>query len=225
MTSAFNDEINSFAERISSAKEDVRYADAISLNPNKTSKNQAARIKSSIIIQVSASFENFLSLLIEKLNLELSNAKISLSEIHPSLLSIELNNIFSSLKTTEGMKNWEKRVELLSKIHSSDSASIPSSISIFGAKTPRKKHLILLWDIYSIQLPLSPTPAHLLALDSLADSRNQIAHGELCATSAGKNKTTLDLENIIKKIEELGLHIACCFELYLKQEKYKKVTP
>ena len=222
MKPRFDELIHEFAEGMASARQDVRYADVLLLHSSVSIRDQASRIKSSVLVYLAASFERFLTALVQRLNLALTEKRSAHHELVPSLLSLALYSKFDSLKIVDGVKSWDKRVDLLRAISSAELVEFSPSVSIFGAKTPRRKHLLLLWDIYGFKSNVAPSMAHLLALDSVADSRNEIAHGEVSPTRAGRKKTTADLKNLIDKLEELGLHLACSFEAYLDVDGHKK---
>lgn len=210
-------ELNNLAEEIYLAKDDVLFSDTLAISKLDSNRKRSARIKALALIQTASSFEIFLSKCIEKLNIEISNSGTEFSKIKKSILSLALHEMFNSAKDTEGEKSLQKRVDLLTKIDSDIKANLTNikSSTIYGGKTPRKKHIYLIWNIYSISESLPPANL-LIALDSLADSRNEIAHGEITTTLAGRRKTSLDILGIIDKISDLAIYIAQCFDHYIK---------
>lgn len=218
-----NRELDFLAEEIASAREDVTFADTLALSSTISQRERAARIKSLALIQLAASFERFLSACIEKINIELSTRNLKSSQVKNSLLALAFHDTFTSIKNTEGEKSLHKRLELIEKLYNTDGIDLNNikSSTIYGGKTPRKKHIELIWSLYSIHQNL-PSPQHLLALDGLADTRNAIAHGEITTTSAGRRKTTNDMLTLINKISDLSIYLAQIFEDYVNKSIYKK---
>lgn len=213
----FELEFSQLSEVLRSAKESVHFSESLD------ERSQASKFRALAMLEVAAGFERFLSRVVDKLNFEISRAGIRKSEVTRTIMSVALNDIFSSIKSVQGVKLIGKRVELFRQLeldHAVDVSFVKSGL-LYGGKTPRGEHISLIWSVYSIDQPFSPSQQHILALDSLADSRNEMAHGETSMIQAGRRKTSSDVFNLIEKIDELALHLIAKMDGYLAGEGYR----
>jgi hypothetical protein len=72
------------------------------------------------------------------------------------------------------------------------------------------------------RFPASALPAvrHALALNDLADGRNDVAHGRVAPIAFGRRKVTSDVLRIVDYVEDFGTNLVVAIDEYLSQRQY-----
>lgn len=110
-----------------------------------------------------------------------------LSDLRLSLFAIASGPNFDSLADLRGLRNWHRRCQILSDIESHAILRLDESRLPLDGRTIRPEHLDAAWKVFGFYGPSLPSSLHALALRDLADSRNDVAHGnESLSVIAGR---------------------------------------
>jgi hypothetical protein len=132
--------------------------------------------------------------------------------------------VFDSLQDVGGLKQWERRVEVLHRSTSTDIAVFADSELPLDGKTIRPAHLNTVWLVFGLPGSSLPTPRHAFALNDLAEGRNMVAHGREAPLHFGRRRVTADVLRIADHIEEIGIHLALKLDEYLSGQLYLRQT-
>ncbi len=115
--------------------------------------------------------------------------------------SIFFMNDFFSTVTSDLDRRWERSFSLIEKFVNSDRSELPLSIPYDG-KTVRPLHIQLFWELFEIPGEPFPSMVHRQSLQTLADDRNRVAHGEILPLTLGRLRTKADVKASLARLEE-----------------------
>ena len=215
-----NAAIQAFDDSVGRVRQDLYYCD-VSFAHARTRELRSS-IHAAAYVYSSAALERFVNdLLVATIN-EISAATISLSKLKLSLFSILQAPHFESLQQVRGLKMWHKRAEVFSAIDHGASCLLSEEFLPLDGRTIRKDHLETIWKIFDLPGPSVPSPLHTVALNSLADARNRVTHGEeQPSVVAGENSIT-DTLKLLDKVYDIALHLWDTFVNYLSVKGYMR---
>lgn len=76
----------------------------------------------------------------------------------------------------------------------------------YDGRTIRPEHLELIWHLFSLDGNAFPSPIHCQELNTLADRRNDVAHGHIIPGDMGVQVAIPDLRKTVERVEELVEH-------------------
>ncbi len=212
--------LNRFAVALSDVRSDLRAADVHTLVQNSVRRDIAARTKAMALVQLAACFERFMKDALQALLSELNSAHLTCGSVRQTLFVLAFDHHFESIRQTTGHRQWLKRVELLREIQASSTLQFNLNVLPLDGRTLRRRHLDLIWAVYGFQGASFPSPVHIVALESLADGRNEVAHGRELPTTAGRKRTVNDIKTLCTRIEEIAIHVALAVDDYLTNRRY-----
>lgn len=87
-------------------------------------------------------------------------------------------------------------------------------------RTPRAAHFATIWRVLGFPGPAIPDPACALALDDLADGRNDVAHGVRDAIAFGRSKAVADVARVVSRVEQMVAHLFESADAYLDRRLF-----
>lgn len=211
----------SFGERISDVRQQIYYCDANSLRRDTRLVRMALRAHA--YVELGAAVEVFVREVGEALVAEITAASVESRDLRVSLTAISKGGSFRALSDVRGLKNWRQRCEVLNAIESSEIAELDSAHLPLDGRTIRPQHFNSIWEVFGLPGDALPSPLHALALNDLADSRNDVAHGnEEIASVAGRRSTT-DMLKLVSRIEDIGTHVWNQASDYLHRRMYRRM--
>lgn len=87
-------------------------------------------------------------------------------------------------------------------------------------RTPRAAHFATIWRVLGFPGPAVPDPACALALDDLAEGRNDVAHGVRDPIAFGRSKAVADVVRLIGRVEQMIAHLFESADAYLAQRLF-----
>jgi hypothetical protein len=111
-----------------------------------------------------------------------------------------MDQLFSEV-TKDLDRRWEKSFTLLQKFVSEDRKK--SSVTIpYDGRTVRPLHIQLFWELFEMPGDPFPSIVHKQSLQTLADDRNSVAHGEMQPATLGRQRTKEDVKASLVRLEE-----------------------
>lgn len=209
-----------FGERIDEVRQQLYYCDGNFLRKDTRFLRQGVR--ASAYVYLAAAFEAQVYATASALAAEISATSLSLADMRLSLFAISGARSFAALGDVRGLKNWQRRCQVLDQINSSDPVQLDGADLPLDGRTIRPEHLGALWEVFGLPGTPVPSPLHALALRDLADSRNNVAHGnELLSVVAGR-KSPADMLRLVVRMEEIGLHLYTMATEYLDRMMYRR---
>ena len=87
-------------------------------------------------------------------------------------------------------------------------------------RTPRAAHFATIWRVLGFPGPAVPDPACALALEDLAEGRNDVAHGVRDAIAFGRSKAIADVIRVVGRVEQMVAHLFDSADAYLDQRLF-----
>jgi hypothetical protein len=87
-------------------------------------------------------------------------------------------------------------------------------------RTPRAAHFATIWRVLGFPGPAVPDPACALALDDLAEGRNDVAHGVRDPIAFGRSRAVADVARLVGRVEQMIAHLFDSADAYLDQRLF-----
>ena len=207
-----------FGERIDEARQQLYYCDVNFLQ--KDTRLLRQHLRANLYVQIAAAVESLVNRTAESLADEITAAQVTADSLRISLFSMSNGREFLSLTAVRGLKNWARRCDVLEATQRSDVVVLDGTHVPLDGKTIRPDHLGALWRVFGLPGNPLPGPTHALALNDLADARNDVAHGNDTIARIAGRKPSADMHRLIGRIEEIGLHIYGQSLEYLDRNMY-----
>jgi hypothetical protein len=147
-----------------------------------------------------------------------------LCDLEPCFIALCNHGEFDSISDLTGHKQWKARRGVLESAFSDDTAEFNTSVLPLDGRTLRPRHFDHLWDFFGF--PENPFPPrreiHRTALVELAETRNDVAHGEKSPTRVGRVRRVERVRRRVEQVESIGEHLALSVEKYVSNKDYLK---
>lgn len=169
--------------------------------PQGFSPEMAANVRAWAIVWMGAASESFWRPFLQAVCEEFAQSSLLIHRRNMRAQSIFfMDQIFSDV-TRDLERRWEKSFLIMESIVSLDRRT--SSVTIpYDGKTVRPIHIKLLWDLFQIPGDPFPSMIHKQSLETLANDRNIIAHGEQMPSTIGRLRTKVDVMLTLARLEE-----------------------
>lgn len=209
-----------FEREADAIRRDLAISDVLVLHRDPIARDRAAHVKAFAYVWMAAALEAFLRAVLQALARELTARNLRACDARPCLLALSYFARFDSLRDIAGMKQWDRRVDVLLSTVSTSLLVFPDAQLPIDQRTPRIEHFRTIWKVYGFQGDPVPSARHVLALEDLADGRNDVAHGRTAALSFGRRKAISDVTRIVQHVEEVALHLASTLDTYLTRKLF-----
>jgi hypothetical protein len=204
-----------FEREADAIRRDLAISDVLALHREPIARDRAAHVKAFAYVWLAAALEAFLRAVLQALARELTARNLRACDAKPCLLALSYFAKFDSLRDIAGMKQWDKRVDVLLRTASTSLLVFPEGQLPIDQRTPRMEHFRTIWTVYGFPGDPIPSPRHVLALQDLAEGRNDVAHGHTAVLKFGRRKAISDVIRIVQHVEEVAIHLASTLDTYL----------
>lgn len=203
--------------RLDAVRQDLYFADANILSGRRIATWR--HVHGSAYVLIAACLEVSVKEMLRAAVDEINSLNLEHCYLRTSLFSLVGEPFFNSLASSSRPK-MGKRVELMELTASRTICLLNNTVLPLDGRTLRAAHFELIWAVFGLPLKPLPQPTHALALTSIADARNNIAHGEMTAEQVARRQPIADTLKLIERAEEvlINLHTAIC--LYLQNGGY-----
>ena len=212
--------IQNFSESTDRIRQDLYYCD-VSFTQRST-RELRANVHAASYVYAAAAIERFVNDLLVAVINEISAALITLNKLRLSLFALLETPRFESLKQVRGLKMWQKRGEVFASLELQTSCLLSEEHLPLDGRTIRREHLETIWAIFGLTGLPAPSPLHEVALSSLADARNKVAHGEERASVVAGQTSITDTLKLLDRLDEIALHLWDKFTDYLTAKEYMR---
>lgn len=194
----------------------------ITISTNPELRDRAAKVKSWTHVWLAAALEEYLKRLMEYVLNEIASQAVHHDQLKLSLFTIVCGNHFNAVRSTKGLPSWQKRLDALFPIDQATPVSFASTMVQLDGRTIRGMHFKMIWQIFGFQGDHLPTPVNIYeaALETMANGRNDIAHGEVDPITFGRGKVVDDVKRMVDQIEDATNHITLAADDYLTNNRY-----
>ena len=210
-----------FADSTDRVRRDLTRADVLEI-AGATRRDEAAVLISTSYVFLAAGLELLVKDCLEATAVEISSRGTKFSELRTSALCLFAGPALDSLQDVRGLKMWSQRSSIFSA--AVDASALPSTalqLPLDG-RTLRRAHFSSIWEVFGFPLPTLPKPQTSLALEDLADGRNDVAHGTVDPVAFGRLKNAADVARLLQLIEDLGVHLVTTADRYLVTRGFKR---
>lgn len=194
------------------------YCDITFMRPEKRALRHD--IQASIYVYTAAAVEAFTRTVVSGVADEINARQIPLATLAFNLFAISHGNHLSSLQDVRGLKMWRRRAELLNDAASSNQAILPTDYMPLDGRTIRPEHLETIWTVFGFSGNPLPDPRTGLALKTVADCRNLVAHGEEQPSTVAGLHSVDDMLRLLERIDGLAIHLYDAAVDYLSRQLY-----
>lgn len=141
-------------------------------------------------------------------------------KLRPSLFALRCAPALDTISVrVRSLENRQKAAEMFETLFSTTLGSFGDALPVDG-KTPRRQHFETIWRVFGFPLPALPSPSCGLALEDLANGRNAVAHGGTDPITFGKSKPWSDVDQRVKRAEDVVVHLFTQADSYLDRQEY-----
>jgi hypothetical protein len=196
--------------------------DTIAISSDAILRDRAAQTKAWTFVWLAASLEEFVKKLNGYILDEITAQGIPCANLRISLFSVLSGNHFDGVKSDRGLPMWHKRLDALSMIDQPAMVAFDTTSIGLDRRTIRAKHFELIWRIFGFNgdpLP-SPRKNYQAVLETLAEGRNDVAHGIEDPVVFGRRKTVTDVKRMVDQVEDIVDHVVLAADDYINNTSY-----
>lgn len=166
-------------------------------------------------VLLEAVLENTTKVTLRSLIQEINAAKVPHQFLRLSLFTLVGDPIFESLASPKRLAHYDKRIDFTEVLFDSDCCVLSDDILPLDGRTIRKTHLDIIWRTFGLPGKSLAEPRHQFTLETVADFRNDVAHGEAELDDVTGRQTVLDTLRFVNEMESVILHLNAAAEGYL----------
>lgn len=213
-----------FSEQIDEIRSDVRRADVNILKASEPQRRKLGRLKSGVIVWLSAALEDFVQSILQALIEEVEAKNPPLLRLRPCLIALCHHHVFDRISDSEktGLGMWRLRLEVSENVLTKGAANFNSSALPLDGGTLKPKHFKHIWNFFGFPWYAFPrdSRSHETAILELATDRNDLAHGYEQPTRFGRSINSNELKNRVDLVEEAAEHLALAATKYIDGDLY-----
>jgi hypothetical protein len=194
-----------FAQDAQSIRNSLVFLDVLALDVRYQEHVRAS--KALYLVWMASAIERFWKSYLTELCSRVACSPLSKRRRHLASAGIFYFDALSSLGEGKKLKRWARVADFFTDLPviGSSALSIPHD-----GRTIRPDHFDLVWRIFSLPGNQFPSPIHKQVLNTLADQRNDVAHGLIDIHSVGGTVTVNDLRVLINRLEDIVLNSVIC---------------
>lgn len=194
-----------FAQDAQSVRNSLVHLDTLALNIRYQEHVRACKALS--LVWMAAAVERFWKSYLHELCDRVAHAPLSKRRRHIAAAGIFYFDTLSSLSEGKKLKRWSRLADFFVGLP----VVAPNAVAIpYDGRTIRPDHFDLVWRIFSLPGSQFPSPIHKQVLNTLADQRNDVAHGLVDLHSVGGVVSVGDLRVLIGRLEDIVLNCVIC---------------
>lgn len=179
-------------------------------------------VHASSSVHLAAALERVTTDLVGGLLQEINARVSSLRELRLSLLALANAPKLDSLQEVRGLKMWNQRSDVFSSAGATSPCVLSDAILPLDGRTIRPEHFETIWHVFGLDGHPLPGPVHALALRTLANNRNAVAHGEEEPSVVAGRTSVDDTLRLLNRIEDVVTHLWDAGTDYLAAQNYRR---
>lgn len=211
--------LNEYGGLISEIRQNLYYADVASRSKPLRPELWMG-VRASAFVLMAAALESCVKQTLERLLDEIRALQVRRIELRMSLFALEGYRHFDAMRVGNKMTDLGRRLDLLEEVNSGDFCSLDLSCLPLDGRTIRAQHFELIWRVFGFTGDALPSARHKLALSNIADSRNDVVHGEQSARTVGSRQSIDDIFRLVNQAEDVVIHLHEAIVRYLDSRAY-----
>jgi hypothetical protein len=192
-----------FSQDIQSIRSSLVHLDSLVINPRYNAYAKSS--KALTMVWLCAVLEDFWKNYLSELCSRVRAAPYTRRRRSAVALSVFYYDRIGGVSDGKALRRWEKVADLMSDLGGAG-AVLPLFKIPYDGRTVRPDHLDIAWRLFGLPGDVFPSPVHKQELNTLADRRNDVAHGALTPESIGGTVSVGDLRRIVSRLEEIVEH-------------------
>lgn len=209
--------LDAAVEGMAAVFRDVRAASALA-----PSSPLDLRTRAISYVWTAAVLEKFMKDLCAGLLEEINATAISQSDLRLTLFPLLFPPEVDRIRSAKKIASLSSLATLLSEVSTPSTTPFLTATHPLDGRTIRTQHVEVTWLLFGISTPCWPSLAHRLALEEVADRRNDVAHANADPLTIGRRRGTSDLCRLLGLIEDLVLHLWTGADDYLSSGGYRR---
>lgn len=218
----FAAELTLTAREIARIRADIAHADSAVISPSSPIQERGAAVRASAYVWLAALLERIVRDALQGTLREISLLAVPFKDLKLSLFSLLCDAEFTSISDRGRNTAWEQKITVFLRTVEGSPALLADNVLPLDGRTIRGEHFDTIWLVLGISAPSVPSPLHRIALKDLADGRNEIAHGHIDPVGFGRSKATNDMLRMIKRVDEVILHLLTSLDAYVANKHYSR---
>ena len=191
-------------KQLDDVRQDLYFADTNLLGKRRASTWR--QIHGTSYVHIAACLEVTVKGLLRALIDEIDGKMLSYSRLRTSLFALIGDSQFSAISATTKARH-DKRLEIFDLLDSSATCSLNNAVLPLDGGTLRPHHFDVIWAVFGLPMMPLPEPRHRLALTSIADARNDVAHGDSTPVEVSSRQSISDTIRQLERAEEILIHL------------------
>jgi hypothetical protein len=180
----------------------------------------SANAKSSIYVFLGAAIESQFKGHLEDLVKLIVGRGVNNSRLTNRISPLLYHNLIESVSVVKHEKRASKIIELLDLSNSRAPAKDSHYKYPLDSRTIRQEHYKNIWSILGLDGYHLPSGTHAIALENIADERNNYAHGDKDPSTDGHSINASDLVNLVNKTQEIGEHYYSSMKKWVADKRH-----
>lgn len=165
------------------------------------SQENSANVRGWSLVWMSACAEQFWQSFLQASCAEFSLMPPSFHRRRIKAQALYLIDDMFTQTTKDLLPRWQKSFDLLERLTHAD-RKVSAAATPYDGKTIRPRHLDLIWKLFDLPGDSFPSLVHRQSLETLANDRNDIAHGRRLPATVGRLRTRSDLDDTLSRLED-----------------------
>jgi hypothetical protein len=222
MPSVFASFLAAASQETSKIRAELAHVDTITIGAASNVRDRCALAKAFYYVWLEAILEDTVKNSFSALLGELNAAAVPQEKLRTSLFSLLCEPELDSISDRKRHSSWPNRISLFSRLVDKAPATFNQSILPLDNRTLRGEHFDTIWLVLGLPGTSLPSPLHRVALSDLAEGRNDVAHGAVQPIVFGKAKATIDMLNLVGRVEDVVSHYLAALEDYLGKQQFSR---
>lgn len=188
--------------------------------PSKSPVRQLLHATSYVLIE--AVLESVTKTTLRSVIQEINAAMVPHYKLRLSLFTLVGEPIFESLATPKKLGHYEKRIDFTEALFNTDCCVLSDDVLPLDGRTIRKTHFEVIWRTFGFPGKSLSEPRHQFTLETVADFRNDVAHGEADLNEITGRQSITDTLRFVDEMESVILHLNATAEGYLDSIGYRR---
>ncbi len=210
--------VGAYSESAHRVRQDLYYCD-VNFARRSTRELRAA-LHAASYVYLAAALERVVTDLVAGLVTEINAAVHSVRDVRLSLVALVVAPQLDSLKEVRGLKMWNQRSAVFQAVDARGPCVLSDAVLPLDGRTIRADHFATIWSVFGFDGPSLPSPTHGLALRTLANNRNDVAHGEETPITVAGRASVQDTLLLLNRVEDVVLHLWDAATSYLHNSAY-----
>lgn len=161
------------------------------------------------LVWMAASFESFWRSYLTELCHRVTIAPARGRRKQLATASLFFFDTLGTMGTGKKLRRWNRAVSFFEELPQSLTVCAAPTIP-YDDRTVRPEHLELAWKLFGLSGNTFPSPIHKQELITLADRRNEVAHGNSMPQDVGGTVANGDLMRLAARLEDVAENCVLC---------------